>query len=122
MINPVISNVKINDRAISNNSDISFNEAVFTATLSFNSRIDNSQKPLKRIRIDWGDGSSNYDRIGNFIDRPDIASPHLFTHRYSCQESGGGGCQINNLIVTITDNWGAQATYIFRVQPGNSAN
>lgn len=122
LINPVISNVKINDRAISNNSDISFNEAVFTATLSFNSRIDNSQKPLKRIRIDWGDGSSNYDRIGNFIDRPDIASPHLFTHRYSCQESGGGGCQINNLIITITDNWGAQATYTFRVQPGNSAN
>lgn len=122
LINPVISNVKINDRAISNNSDISFNEAVFTATLSFNSRIDNSQKPLKRIQIDWGDGSSNYDRIGNFIDRPDIASPHLFTHRYSCQESGGGGCQINNLIVTITDNWDAKATYIFRVQPGNSAN
>ena len=122
LVKPQIKNVKINGKSADSGSIITFSEPVFTAELTFNSIIDKDQKPLSQITINWGDGSEPYNRSGSFLDHPDPASPHRYTHRYICQENAAtGGCRINNLSITIQDHWGGTSTaYSINILPNAS--
>ncbi len=122
LVKPSIENVRVNDTPIVSGGTITSTLPVFNVNLTFNSKINPSQRPLKRVQIDWGDNSAAYDRSGNFLDRADATAPHQFTHRYTCQVAAGGGCQTNNIIVTLTDNWGATSSFPLNIQPGQGAN
>ncbi|HNW55832.1 MAG TPA: hypothetical protein PKN62_02015, partial [bacterium] len=112
-IAPVISSVKLNGEPINNNDKVDFTSSLSTLNLIFNSTIDKNQKPLRNITIDWGDGTS-YNHSGNFIDRPVGSSPHFFTHRYNCLPGVDEGCQIDDILITITDNWGKSSNFKIR--------
>jgi hypothetical protein len=105
---------------VASSSLITFNKPVVSVNLSFNSRINASQQPLKRVQIDWGDGTTPYDRRGNFLDRIDVTAPHQFTHRYSCQATASNECRTNNAIITLTDNWGATSSFSLRIKPSQN--
>ncbi len=120
LVRPEIENVKINDMPVASSSLITFNKPVVSVNLSFNSRINASQQPLKRVQIDWGDGTTPYDRRGNFLDRIDVTAPHQFTHRYSCQATASNECRTNNAIITLTDNWGATSSFSLRIKPSQN--
>lgn len=122
LVRPSIDNVKINEMPVASSSLITFNKPVVSVNLSFNSRINASQRPLKRIQIDWGDGTMPYDRRGNFLDRADTTAPHQFTHRYFCQATAGNECKDNNTTITLTDNWGATSSFSFRIKLGQTNN
>jgi hypothetical protein len=101
---------------------ITFNKPVVSVNLTFNSRIDANQRPLRNIQIDWGDGTAAYDRTGNFLDRIDVTAPHQFTHRYSCQAIAGDDCQTHNATIILTDNWGATSSFPLRIKPSQVVN
>jgi len=116
-IAPQINNVKVNGVAVANGGTIDFNEPVFTIDLTFNSIIDQEQKPLTEIFINWGDGSPVYDHRGSFIDRPDSNTPHRFVHNYTCQETENHDCRPNTIQIIIVDHWGKEGTYTIKIQP-----
>ena len=116
-IAPQINNVKVNGVAVANGRTIDFNEPVFTIDLTFNSIIDQEQKPLTEIFINWGDGSPVYDHRGSFIDRPDSNTPHRFVHNYTCQETENHDCRPNTIQIIIVDHWGKEGTYTIKIQP-----
>jgi hypothetical protein len=62
--------------------------------LEFNTFVDSEQQPLRRIYIDWGDGSNQI--ITDQDQHP--SNPHVFYHYY-----GQVGTQIS---VRVYDNWG----------------
>lgn len=119
-INPIISNIKVNGRSVINNELIEFEEATLNLALAFNSKVDANQQPLKTINIDWGDDTS-YDYTGNFLDRPNLDAPHLFTHRYTCALDADNTCHINNIIITIKDNWSRSTEFRIKIKPRNAA-
>lgn len=120
LVRPTIENVQINEMPVVAGGLVAFNRPVISVSLTFNSRINASQRPLKRIQIDWGDGTTPYDRRGNFLDRIDTSAPHQFTHRYSCQAATGNECQTNNATITLTDNWGATSSFSLRIKPSQT--
>ncbi|HPW44708.1 MAG TPA: hypothetical protein PLX67_03285, partial [bacterium] len=120
LVKPIIENVQINEMPIATGGLVAFNKPVVSVNLTFNSRVDANQRPLKQIQIDWGDGTTPYDRRGNFLDRTDISAPHQFTHRYSCQAAAGNECQTNNATIILTDNWGATSSFSFRIKPSQT--
>lgn len=122
LVRPGIENVKINDMPVVSGGLITFNKPVVSVNLTFNSRIDANQRPLRNIQIDWGDGTAAYDRTGNFLDRTDVTAPHQFTHRYSCQEAISDDCQTHNATITLTDNWGATSSFPLRIKPSQVVN
>lgn len=120
LVRPSIENVQVNEMPVVAGGLVAFNRPVISVSLTFNSRINASQRPLKRIQIDWGDGTTPYDRRGNFLDRIDTSAPHQFTHRYSCQAATGNECQTNNATITLTDNWGATSSFSLRIKPSQT--
>lgn len=64
--------------------------------LSFNSKVDKEQQPLKQVIIDWGD---SIQVVTNVDDKPaDKNIPHFFYHYYS-------GNYNYAIKVKIVDNW-----------------
>ena len=116
-IAPQINNAKVNGVAVANGGTIDFNEPVFTIDLTFNSIIDQEQKPLTEIFINWGDGSPVYDHRGSFIDRPDSNTPHRFVHNYTCQETENHDCRLNTIQIIIVDHWGKEGAYTITIRP-----
>jgi hypothetical protein len=116
-IAPQITNVKINGTSTVSGQNIDFGVPVFTVDLTFNSIIDPEQKPLTQIYINWGDGSSVYDRTGSFIDRPDPDTPHRFVHNYTCEEDANHDCRPNTIQIIIVDHWGKEGAYTITIRP-----
>lgn len=75
-------------------------------TLTFNTRVDGEQLPIKEIYLEWEDGTvSNLPfEQGNINHRPHSENPHTFTHHYNF----AGDYRIQ---IRIVDNWEHDAIY-----------
>lgn len=87
-------------------------------TLSFNSSANFNQLPLKRLKVDWGDGTTSVVSGIRMQDRPNISEPHQFYHLYSYWDlkgkanlpsvncaAGSATCTVS-IRVQVQDNWG----------------
>lgn len=76
--------------------------------LQFTTKIDPEQLPLKRIRIDWGDGGipEVFDNL-RWEDHQSESNPVTLTHPYDCHDGDlDGACDPYTIRVEISDNWG----------------
>ncbi len=94
-IKPKLENIKFNGKDIANNSAVNLTKKG-DYSLSFTSKIDPEQQPLKQIYINWGDGKEQL--ITSQDSRSDKNNPHLFYHYYTSP-----GSKIIN--IKLTDNW-----------------
>lgn len=88
--------------------------------VTFKVDIPDAQLPIKKIVIDWGDGSNPTEFYGQFNERHGNAEPFTFNHWYGCvptadgsrcrlcnngSTSQNGACQYPGPKVMIQDNW-----------------
>ncbi len=109
LISPKIQSIDTN-KVRQNNIALSTHPNGKTVELNFNSIIDEQQKPLTEIKIEWGDGLGaqvlRYTEDDRPIvgDAPPYSQPrgeHHFSHTYNDTAIGKEVC------VTVWDNWGA---------------
>ncbi|MGI5827131.1 MAG: hypothetical protein ACOX6C_01665 [Patescibacteria group bacterium] len=98
-VKPSINNVKLSGVS-GDNISVSggrLNVATGLYRLNLNTKVNLEQQPLKRITIDWGDGT--VQTVGGLDYKPDPNIPHTFYHYYLK----------NNYQIKIKaeDNWGA---------------
>lgn len=98
-VKPSITNVKLagvsgNDIRVSGGR---LNVQTGLYRLNLNTKINIEQQPLKRIVIDWGDGTTQ--SVGGLDYRPDAAIPHTFYHYYLRDNY--------QIKIKAEDNWGA---------------
>jgi hypothetical protein len=111
-INPVISNFTINGNNGSKENE-SINSNSPYAVLSFNTKTDPEQLPIKSIDIDWGyKNGSNIQEITHLGPNLADANPRIITKRldyFRIQENSPGLCTPDycylKIHITITDNW-----------------
>jgi hypothetical protein len=97
-VNPVIGTstiVTYNNKTVANSNVVTVSEKGIYG-LQFTSIIDPEQQPLKQIKIDWDDGSTQI--ITGQDSHPSAANPHIFYHYY--KQTG-----TRTIHITITDNW-----------------
>ena len=107
---PAVTNAGITSPASASVDNTGF------VTLSFNSIVDFNQLPLKRIKVDWGDGSTSVVSGIRMQDKPNINEPHQFFHLYSYWDLKGKEalpsvncanprtCEVT-IRIQIQDNW-----------------
>ncbi len=71
--------------------------------LQFNSSVDPEQQPLRRIYIDWGDGTNQV--VTDQDQHPSTSNPHVFYHYYN-QDS-----TTQKPSIRIFDNWERYGTW-----------
>ncbi|MFH1366968.1 MAG: fibronectin type III domain-containing protein [Patescibacteria group bacterium] len=99
---PVVKNIKLGDGS---STTVRLGRDGGKVRLSFNSRVDTEQQPLRTIWIDWGDGARDSPAAG-YKSKDDPNNPHIFTHTYNgtnCHNSEG--CTYN-IHILLEDNWG----------------
>lgn len=95
---PFVNNIQLNGRT----GDISIPNGGGTALLTFNSSIDQEQLPLRRVNIDWGDGSVDTVQFSpGVLPKGDENDPHVVTHEYAAPDCLTG-CTVR---VWVEDNW-----------------
>ncbi len=97
-IYPIISNVKISGQGVSftpKNKTIKI-EKSGVYQLSFNTKVDEEQQPLRQIIINWGDGSQVITGVDH---KPETSDPHTVSHFYLEGD-------YNDFNVSVFDNWG----------------
>lgn len=93
---PDVYNVELNSTSPS--VDNTFNlSGPGIYTLTFNTRVDSEQQPLKEIFVDWGDGTSQV--FVNLDHRPDASNPHKIYHYYA------NPSDTTQIRIKATDNW-----------------
>lgn len=110
---PTVTGITLNDETgeVGEYLDISNGQ---TVTLKFTANLDGEQDPLRKIYIDWGDGTS--PTISDWDAAP---TTHIFTHAYGCGPDNGARFSGTECLftpkITITDNWywcsGAEVGY-----------
>jgi hypothetical protein len=113
---PRIDNISIDDNSVTINKN-------GFANLTFNSNLDNQQRPLVMYAIDWGDEEKTVVSGVEMNDRPYTDKPHSLYHMYSYwdlkSKAGKGVYLVDHLIdcsvanqcrvkprVLVKDNWG----------------
>jgi len=74
---PWIRNIKVNQK-----QDNIILDGYGNVALSFNMLIDQDQLPMKRVVVDWGDGTQTDLSNLSMLDRPDFNDPLTLTHHY----------------------------------------
>ena len=101
-----MENVKIDGVNVPQEADgtypVTVSETRFV-NLTFNTKVDSQQLPLKMIDIDWGDGEEISISGIEMLSHENSEEPHSFYHLYSSDDCSGGGC---NIAIKIKDNWG----------------
>lgn len=104
-VRPTIEDITIDGNKSGSTYSISSGQ---TVELSFTSVVNEEQTELRKVYIDWGDGTVT-DQDWNAM-----PGSHVYTNAYSCvpelaaymyDYEAGVGCQFKGTI-TITDNWG----------------
>jgi hypothetical protein len=98
-VKPSITNVKLTGVG-GNNISVSgsrLNVQTGLYRLNLNTKINIEQQPLKRIVIDWGDGTTQ--SVGGLDYKPDATIPHTFYHYYLRDNY--------QIKIKAEDNWGA---------------
>lgn len=88
--------------------------------VTFKVDIPDAQLPIKKLFIDWGDGSNPTEFYGEFNERNRPDNPFTFTHWYGCvptadgnrcrlcnngSVSENGSCEYNGPKILVQDNW-----------------
>ncbi|MDP3836510.1 MAG: hypothetical protein Q8Q67_00120 [bacterium] len=94
---PKIENIRLNGNTIPSGGQSIPNPGIYT--LTFNTKIDPEQQPMKELIIDWGDGS--VQSIVNQNNRPNASEPHRVYHFYK------GSNQLMDIRIKASDNWGS---------------
>ncbi|MFA5109130.1 MAG: hypothetical protein WC458_01115 [Patescibacteria group bacterium] len=95
-VKPQLGNIKRNGLPVPASGQIAVS-ASGVYTLTFNTKIDKEQQPLKQIIINWGDG--DIQLITGEDGRPLASEPHTFYHYYVKKATG------YSISISIVDNW-----------------
>ena len=98
-VKPSITGVQLSDAGSTkirvSGGNLNINTGLYH--LQFNTKVNLEQQPLKRITIDWGDGT--VQSVGGLDNKPDPNIPHTFYHYYL-----RGNYKIT---IKADDNWSA---------------
>lgn len=98
---PVVKNIKLGDGS---STTVRLGRDGGKVKLTFNSRVDTEQQPLKTIWIDWGDKTISSPTAG-YKAKDDPANPHVLTHNYNGNDCMGESCTYH-IHILLEDNWG----------------
>jgi len=102
-IAPKIRNIKLGDGS---SNTVKLGPDGGKVKLSFNTLVDSQQEPLKKIYIDWGDGTTIDAVPFGYKAKSDPANPHVYTHSYASRVcSNPDDCRYK-IRILVEDNWG----------------
>jgi hypothetical protein len=111
-IRPEVTNIKINDKNDASGENLSGKRAM-TIKLSFNTKIDVEQEPLRSYVVDWGDGDRVTVSGANLLNKTNEENPYVLYHVYDYWKMiQNGSCTTSpcnvKVKIRLKDNWNAE--------------
>ena len=115
----IISSIKVADKSTNN---VNVDAPGQSLTVTFKVDIPDEQLPIRRLYIDWGDGTQPNEFNGEFNERSSDGNPFTFSHWYGCVPTADGNrcractkpgvlpgvdgsCQYDGPKILAQDNW-----------------